>query len=123
MMRYYGIFGQSICEFDETGKGPDEGWIEMSGPRPESTDFTAQSNGTWLISQETVKAKLVLAENEWVETQMGEIAEQLLMLDDEDPSAKQGTARQWRDYRIELRKWTGENPDFPDSGKRPLAPS
>ncbi len=53
---------------------------------------------------------------------MTRVVNQLLMLEDEDPNAKPGTARQWRDYRIELRKWTAENPDFPDSSKRPVAP-
>lgn len=33
------------------------------------------------------------------------------------------TARQWRDYRIQLRLWTDTNPDFPDISKRPVQPS
>lgn len=61
-------------------------------------------------------------ESQWRETQMTRVANQLLMLEDEDPNAEPSTARQWRDYRIELRKWTAENPDFPDSSKRPVAP-
>ncbi|MBN2990415.1 hypothetical protein JWR97_02025 [Pseudomonas cedrina subsp. fulgida] len=34
-----------------------------------------------------------------------------------------GTAADWRNYWLALRKWTSENPDFPDSSKRPVAPT
>ncbi|MGK9419233.1 hypothetical protein ACSSUR_24265 [Pseudomonas cedrina] len=34
-----------------------------------------------------------------------------------------GTAQQWQKYWLALRKWTDTNPDFPDSSKRPVAPS
>lgn len=34
-----------------------------------------------------------------------------------------GTAKQWQKYWLALRKWTADNPDFPDSSKRPVAPT
>ena len=34
-----------------------------------------------------------------------------------------GTAQQWQKYWLALRKWTDTNPDFPDSSKRPVAPT
>ncbi|MDY7067564.1 hypothetical protein PsexTeo8_40460 [Pseudomonas extremaustralis] len=34
-----------------------------------------------------------------------------------------GTAQQWQKYWLALRKWTADNPDFPDSSKRPVAPT
>jgi len=34
-----------------------------------------------------------------------------------------GTAQQWQKYWLSLRKWTTDNPDFPDSAKRPVAPT
>lgn len=34
-----------------------------------------------------------------------------------------GTAQDWRKYWLALRKWSDTNPDFPDSSKRPVAPS
>lgn len=61
-------------------------------------------------------------ENEWREQQMSAVADQLLMIEDDDPSAKPGTARQWRDYRIALRGWNEDNSDFPDETKRPKQP-
>lgn len=65
----------------------------------------------------------VLRENQWRAEQMLRIANQLLMIEDGDPDAEPGSARQWRDYRIALRGWAAESPDFPDNGKRPVAPS
>lgn len=32
-----------------------------------------------------------------------------------------GTVAQWRAYRVDLRNWP-ENPEFPDSMNRPVAP-
>jgi hypothetical protein len=62
-------------------------------------------------------------EDQWRKAQMTRIANQLLMLEDGDPDAEPGTARQWMDYRIALRKWVdGGNPGFPDATKRPIAP-
>lgn len=66
---------------------------------------------------------LASIEDQWREEQMSRVATQLLMLEDEDPDAEPGTARQWRDYRIELRKWVEGNADFPNKEKRPVAPS
>lgn len=67
---------------------------------------------------------LAFIEAEWVAQQSAEIAEQLLMIEDRDTDAKPGTVQQWRDYRIELRKWKeGGNANFPDNSKRPVAPS
>lgn len=34
-----------------------------------------------------------------------------------------GTAQQWQRYWLALRKWTSDNPLFPDITKRPVAPS
>lgn len=39
-----------------------------------------------------------------------------------DPSVI-GTAKQWQDYWLALRDWKDGNPDFPDTSKRPKAPT
>lgn len=67
--------------------------------------------------------QIAVQEDQWREVQMARIANQLLMIEDEDPEAEPGTKRQWQDYRIALRKWSADKPDFPDSSKRPVAPS
>lgn len=96
---------------------PPEDWIPVTPP-PEYSDQVWQFPG-WSESRD----KLSDIENEWREEQMLEVADQLLKIDDDDHNAKPGTARQWRDYRIQLRSWTDTSPDFPDSSKRPIAPT
>lgn len=61
-------------------------------------------------------------ELDWVALEMAVVADQLLKLEDEDPSALPGTARQWRDYRIALRAWNATNPIFPNRLFRPERP-
>ena len=34
-----------------------------------------------------------------------------------------GTEQDWKEYWLALRKWTTDNPDFPDMNKRPIQPS
>ncbi|MGY4639070.1 hypothetical protein [Pseudomonas sp. TE24901] len=122
MIRYYSKEGSNLVEVDETDKGPDEGWIEMSGPRPDSADYTAQADGSWSITQETINAKLVPVENAWREEQMP-LAQQNVTAIEYGEADIPGTAGQWQAYWLALRKWTDTNPDFPDSSKRPVAPS
>lgn len=58
----------------------------------------------------------------WVESEMEVVKEQLLRLEDDDPSALPGTERQWRDYRIALRAWKPGAEGFPYQNKRPKRP-
>lgn len=122
MIRYYSKMGSNIVEVDETDKGPDEGWIEMSGPRPESGDYTAQEDGVWVITLETINAKLIPIEDEWRDQQMP-IAWNNVTAIQFGEEGVPGTEQQWKDYWLALRKWTTDNPDFPDSAKRPVAPT
>lgn len=59
----------------------------------------------------------------WVGEELELIADQLLALEDDDPTALPGTEREWRDYRIKVRAWKTGNEDFPDMSKRPVRPS
>ncbi|MBF6029682.1 hypothetical protein ICY20_18185 [Pseudomonas sp. P115] len=106
------------------GDCPD-GCIEMGGARPEdenALDYTAQPDGTWAITQGTLNAKQSPVENAWRNEQMPLALENLtaVQLGADDVA---GTEKQWKDYWLSLRKWTDTNPDFPDSTKRPVAPS
>lgn len=121
-MRYYAIVGASLFEADETDKGPDSGWIEMSGPRPDSTDYTAQENGSWAITPETVKLKQAVIELEWRDIEMPKAQQSVTALQYGEEGIP-GTAQQWQKYWLALRKWNDTNPDFPDSTKRPVAPT
>lgn len=66
---------------------------------------------------------LINREAAWVISEMAVIAEQLLMLEDSDPTALPGTERQWRDYRIALRAWKEGAAGFPDAAQRPARPA
>ncbi len=124
MIRFYAVVGSNFFEGDETDKGPDEGWIEMEGERPQgdnSMDYTAQADGTWAITQETLIAKLSAVENSWREEQMP-IAQQTVTAIDFGEEGILGSIEDWKLYWRALRKWTVDNPDFPDMSKRPVQP-
>lgn len=131
MLRFYAVPGTSMFEVDETDKGPDQGWIEMQAERPQtedSMDYTAQADGTWAITSETLQAKLVPVELEWRAASLAMIARQLEALEEVEDGfpptdLKTGTRAQWRQFRGLVSNWNEANGDFPDSSKRPVAPS
>ncbi|MFK9081944.1 hypothetical protein [Pseudomonas neuropathica] len=63
------------------------------------------------------------AENTWRTEEMDFIADQLIAIEDGDPSALSGTEREWRDYRIEVRAWKSGALHFPDFTERPVRPA
>lgn len=121
-MNTYAEVGSS---FQQMGGECPDGWVEMLGPRPDdenSLDYTAQPDGTWAVSEETVRAKQAEVESVWREQQMPVAQQNVTALTygaDDIPGSEEG----WQKYWLALRKWTGTNPDFPDSAKRPVAPS
>lgn len=62
-------------------------------------------------------------EAEWAAAEMAVVADQLLKIEDGDPTALPGTDRQWRDYRIALRSWKDGAEHFPDQQYRPQRPA
>ena len=70
----------------------------------------------------TPKIDPISVEITWREGELSLIAEQLLRIEDDDPTALPGTARQWRDYRIQLRAWAEGADHFPDALYRPTRP-
>ncbi|TWC11432.1 hypothetical protein FBY06_14421 [Pseudomonas sp. SJZ085] len=120
------VYAEVGSNFQQVGGDCPDGWIQMTGQRPDGEDtllYTASDTGLWVISEATRQRIAAAREASWVEAEMVVIAEQLVMLEDEDPSARPGTSRQWRDYRIALRAWNEANPDFPDATKRPVQPT
>lgn len=61
-------------------------------------------------------------ESLWSNKELLFIVDQLLALEDDDPTALPVTEREWRDYRIKVRAWKDGNSDFPDADKRPSRP-
>ncbi|SDU61497.1 hypothetical protein [Pseudomonas mediterranea] len=120
------VYAEVGSNFQQVGGDCPDGWIQMISQRPDGEDtllYTASDTGRWVISETTRQRIAAAREASWVEEEMVVIAEQLVMLEDEDPSALPGTSRQWRDYRIALRAWNEANTDFPDTTKRPVKPT
>lgn len=61
-------------------------------------------------------------EDAWRTEELAFIADQLIAMEDADPSALPGTDRQWRDYRIALRSWKDGAEHYPDMRYRPQRP-
>lgn len=69
-------------------------------------------------------AEQTRTEDIWRVSEVSFIADQLMAIEDGDPSALPGTDTQWRSYRTLVRNWkTGGDPDFPDATKRPTRPT
>ncbi|WP_218189865.1 hypothetical protein [Pseudomonas sp. OV546] len=95
---------------------PPEGGIEVDPP-PEYADQLWLFPG-WGPSS----MKAVAAENYWRDLEMPKAQQNVTAIEYGDEDIP-GTAQQWQKYWLALRKWTDANPDFPDSSKRPVAPS
>ncbi len=96
---------------------PPEGAVEVEAP-PEWADQVWQFPG-WgeSVAKQAETETLVKAD------ELVLVADQLLRLEDDDPTALPGTARQWRDYRIALRAWSEGAEHFPDLEHRPQRPA
>ncbi|OJT50071.1 hypothetical protein [Pseudomonas moraviensis] len=67
--------------------------------------------------------QLIAIEDAWKASEMDLIADQLIAIEDSDPSALLGTERQWRDYRTLVRAWKEGAEHFPDQAFRPVRPA
>ena len=94
-------------EMLETGECVSGVWVDEGGPNIED-----------------VKQIAGIAESQWRAKEMDFIANNLLYIEDEnDLAAPPLVSKSWRNYRKQVMAWDQENPDFPDSSKRPVAPS
>lgn len=104
------------------------GFYDYTPPYPDAIQVPApaSSDQVWDFVTQTWGRSLFLdgqVEDAWRDAEMAVIAEQLLMLEDEDPLALPGTAAQWRAYRILVRAWKEGNVNFPNIESRPVRPS
>ncbi|WP_426160464.1 hypothetical protein [Pseudomonas sp. DWR1-3-2b2] len=125
-MKVYALIGSNEQVFDLTENGTvPAGYALMISARPDdesAADYSAQADGTWLITQTTLDAKQASIEMAWRETQMPKAQETVTAIEYGEDGVP-GTAQQWQKYWLALLKWTDTNPDFPDSTKRPTAPT
>ena len=95
--------------------------VDMVSGRP-SDRHQALINGEWEIPKDAIHAENVVAENQWRDLQMPKAQQNVTAIEYGEEGVP-GTAQQWQKYWLALRKWTDSNPDFPDSSKRPVAPT
>lgn len=86
-------------------------------------DFEEIPDGFFEFDPETDIRPDPAGELEWATGEMAVVADQLLKIEDGDPTALPGADRQWRDYRIALRAWKEGAEHFPDQQHRPARPS
>lgn len=91
--------------------------IDIGDDSPEYADQIYLFPG-WAPS----KLKQTLEENRWRDAEMPKAQQNVTAIEYGEDGIP-GTAQQWQKYWLALRKWTDTNPDFPDSSKRPVAPS
>lgn len=95
-----------------------ESWIEVHHAPDYADQVWNFETSTWGPS----RMEGVQQEDAWRVAEMVLIADQLLRIQDDDPTALPGTERQWRDYRIKVRAWVDGSPYFPDRNYRPTRP-
>lgn len=73
------------------------------------------------IPAPTLQELQIPVESAWRESEMPKAQQNVTAIEYGEEGIP-GTAQQWQKYWLALRKWTVDNPDFPDSSKRPVAP-
>lgn len=84
-----------------------------------------------LVTREMKIAKLMeikrisdaFDENQWRNSEVIFITDQLIGIEDGDPTALPGTDTQWREYRTRVRAWKEGSYGFPDKTYRPTRPT
>lgn len=113
-----GDIPQAIPTVDDAAPSTVEELICIDHQFPDYADQVWQFPG-W---SESI-GKKTRAETAWRNAEMLNIADQLLRLEDSDPTALPGTAAEWREYRIKVRAWVDGADGYPESGNRPERPS
>lgn len=84
----------------------------------------------WLIDYvagEDIRRELIKVENDWRESEVSAINNQLMALEEaeatgEDTGALPGTRMQWFQYRTKVRNWKDGAEHFPEPDHRPTRP-
>ncbi|VVP11413.1 hypothetical protein PS854_03318 [Pseudomonas fluorescens] len=106
----------------------------MASQRPEGdqwADYTAQIDGIWAISEETILAKIVAQETVWRSAELLVIGRQLEAIEeaevadagDEPVDLLPGTRKQWLKYRSLVSNWDEGAAGYPHQASRPIRPA
>lgn len=95
-----------------------EGGIFSTSPAPQPPESqTPEEQAHWDRLSE------IAGEDAWRAAEVAFITDQLIALEDGDPSAMPGTVQQWREYRTAVRGWKDGAPGFPEPSARPSRPA
>jgi len=110
---YIDTSGKYIGGFGDGAAPEDISFINLGDEPPEYADqvwlFPGWGKSLFKAAQE---------ENQWRNEQMPIARNNVTAIEYGEP----GDSQAWKDYWLALRKWTADNPDFPDCSKRPAAP-
>jgi len=128
------VYAEARNNFQQVGGDCPEGWVVMDSQRPEGdqwADYTAQPDGSWAISEETVLAKLAAQESVLRVAELLVIGRQLEAIEeaevadpaDEPADLLPGTRKQWLKYRSLASNWIEGAVAYPYQASRPVRPS
>ncbi|WP_145543907.1 tail fiber assembly protein [Yersinia frederiksenii] len=113
MIIYYGVIGTSKFGIDDTGSGLWDGWIVMSGPRPD-VDYYASENGEWLPDPSPQEIQLMIAEAvtkkalslSQASDMIGALTDEIEGLEDNDDNVLEKLRtdlKAWKQYRVAVK--------------------
>jgi len=114
---YVDSSGNYVGAFVDGAEPDDHSFISLGENSPNFWDQVWQFPG-WSDSP----SQSANREGEWRDTEMPKAQQNVTAIEYGEGDIP-GTAQQWQKYWLALRKWTDTNPDFPDSSKRPVAPT
>lgn len=109
-MKYLKDSDGNIFGYESDGSQDD--WI-----RPGLTELT-EKELEYILNPPEIAAS---AEDGWRDQEMPIAYKNILAIQFGETDIL-GSESDWKNYWLALRKWTADNPDFPDSTKRPKAP-
>lgn len=124
------VYAEAGSNAQQVGGECPEGWIVMISQRPDDSDtqlYTAQPDGTWLITQAAHDAVSKVVEDGWRLIELVNIDNQLDALEEAEAGEPPedlwpGARTQWLSYRGKVRNWVEGKGHFPDTSKRPVRP-
>ncbi|MGY2337991.1 hypothetical protein ACW9HW_01930 [Pseudomonas sp. SDO5532_S415] len=75
------------------------------------------------MEADRIKREQTVIEDQWRADELALIADQLIALEDADPSALPVTETEWRAHRTKVRAWKEDAEHFPEAEYRPVRPS
>lgn len=117
MGHFVDLQGKYLGFYDELSSPEDKSYTDLGDNAPTFGDQVWQFPG-WSESP----SQAINRENEWRDYEMPRAQQNITAIEYGEEEIA-GTAQQWQKYWLALRKWTADNPDFPDSSKRPVAPT